>query len=696
MLAVEEVPAELVEFLERESDGNPFFVAEYLRAAVEGGLLVRDARGRFRLGADIHRFDDLPAPRALGEVVRARLERLDPRALEVARMSAVLGRVAEPRVLAEALGMPDVLESEAVTELLRRDVLEDQVGALRFVHDKLREAAYASIVMAERPRMHRAAAHAIEAHVARAGDADDFVAELAHHHAESGDHQRALPLLDRAGALAAHAGSYNDALRCFERAITIFADASSHTETTRAERARWVRRAAEAHHATGDLRAAERRGREALRLASGGVTLLDRSYATRPRGQLEFVVAAGAAVLSQLRSASRSVAHVARTNQPELQREAALAAEKLAQTYLFLNDSTRAGLSSVLAGNHAAALGPSPELARASSQLAIAATYVPAHSLARRYVGRAAEIAAAVGQRDTDLAVRFMRGFWGLGVSDGKAALADLEEARAIARERQDHRREEESLALIGLAHTIRGRHGDALDVYDELAAVSERSQNLQTHIWAIGGRAQVYARIGRASAAIEQFARIQSHVARTNDESEKVQLAHTAPMHIDAGDFDAAYSIASRTLAIISRGPPAGMHLLFGYFATADAFFSLLEHGQGQLGYHTTARATRLSIQALTRFAKVFPVGRAEAERYSGRMDVLDGRVGRGVAKLSQAVASARAFDLPVEEARAHADLARFGPRGARERHADRARELFGRTGTWGLARRMEAELSE
>jgi len=697
MLAVDEVPDELVRFLERESDGNPFFVAEYLRAAVEGDLLVRDARGRFRLGANsLHGLADLPAPRALGEVVRARLERLDPRALEVARMSAVLGRVAELRVLADALETPDVFEGDAVTELLRRDVFEDQAGALRFVHDKLREAAYASIAIADRPRMHRAAARAIEAHAAATGDADGFVAELAHHHAESGDHLRALPLLDRAGALAARAGSYNDALRCFERALAIFADEPPHTEVARAERARWVRRAAEAHHATGDLRAAERRGREALRLASKGPTLLDRSYAKRPRERLEYVVAAGRAVLSQLANATRSIAGGPRTTHAELQREAALAAEKLAQTYLFLNDSTRAGLASVLAGNHAAALGPSPELARASSQLAIAATYVPAHGLARRYIGRATQIATAVGERDTELAVRFMRGFWGLGVSDGKAALADLEAARNLARDRQDHRREEESLALIGLAHTVRGRHGDALDTYDELATFSTRSQNLQSHIWATGGRAQVYARIGRASAAIEQFARIQSYVARTNDESEKVQLAHTAPMHIDAGDFDAAYSIASRTLRIIAHGPPAGMHLIFGYFATADAFFSLLDLAKGQLGERTIAGATRLSIRALTRFAKVFPVGRAEAERYDGRMDILEGRRSRGLAKLMRSVESARRFDLPVEEARAHADLARFGPRDRREACAERARELFTRTGTWGLMRRMESELSE
>ncbi|HTJ82769.1 MAG TPA: protein kinase, partial [Polyangiaceae bacterium] len=420
MLAIDEVDPELAAFIESESDGNPFFVAEWLRAAVERGLLVRDARGRFRLDLQSkHLLASIPAPRALGEIVETRLARLDADALAITRMSAVLGRDAAAGVLAAALGMPDVMGSGAVTELLRRDVFEEKDGTLRFVHDKLREAAYAAIPAADRPRMHRAAARALEHHAFSAGDEDRWTNELAHHWAEAGEAELALPLLDRAGELAARAGSYGDALRCFERALSLFTDAAPLEPSRRAERARWVRRAAEAHHATGDLRAAELRGREALRLATGGPTILDRSYESGRGARLAFVAAAGAAVLAQVRSASRPVVAPAPSAEHELHREAALAAEKLGQTYLFLNDSTRAGLATVLAGNHAAALGPSPELARASAQLAIAASYVPAHGYARRYVARAHEIASDLGEPDTQLMVSFMRGFWGLGASDG-------------------------------------------------------------------------------------------------------------------------------------------------------------------------------------------------------------------------------------------------------------------------------------
>ena len=45
MLAMDRPPQAFTEFLGRESEGNPFFVAEYLRAAIAEGVLARDESG---------------------------------------------------------------------------------------------------------------------------------------------------------------------------------------------------------------------------------------------------------------------------------------------------------------------------------------------------------------------------------------------------------------------------------------------------------------------------------------------------------------------------------------------------------------------------------------------------------------------------------------------------------------------------
>ena len=50
MLALAAPPPVFSRFLYRHSEGNPFFVAEYLRAAVESGLLWRDPEAGWHVG----------------------------------------------------------------------------------------------------------------------------------------------------------------------------------------------------------------------------------------------------------------------------------------------------------------------------------------------------------------------------------------------------------------------------------------------------------------------------------------------------------------------------------------------------------------------------------------------------------------------------------------------------------------------
>jgi predicted ATPase len=73
MLALADPPPAFVAFLARESGGNPFFVAEYLRTAVAERVLVRDSRGRWQI-ADTRvpteeACEALPLPRSLRQVV---------------------------------------------------------------------------------------------------------------------------------------------------------------------------------------------------------------------------------------------------------------------------------------------------------------------------------------------------------------------------------------------------------------------------------------------------------------------------------------------------------------------------------------------------------------------------------------------------------------------------------------------------
>src|SRR5262249_19250823 len=86
MLALKPPPMEVVRLVARRSEGNPFFAAETLRAAVGEGLLGRDEAGRWRLAAPLAAAAEdqaLALPPALRDLAERRLEGLSPRALEL-------------------------------------------------------------------------------------------------------------------------------------------------------------------------------------------------------------------------------------------------------------------------------------------------------------------------------------------------------------------------------------------------------------------------------------------------------------------------------------------------------------------------------------------------------------------------------------------------------------------------------------
>ena len=71
MLALRSLPRDF-DALVRQSEGNPFFVAEYLRAAIAEGLLTRDDHGIWRLDerdGSGRSFQSLALPGSLAEIL---------------------------------------------------------------------------------------------------------------------------------------------------------------------------------------------------------------------------------------------------------------------------------------------------------------------------------------------------------------------------------------------------------------------------------------------------------------------------------------------------------------------------------------------------------------------------------------------------------------------------------------------------
>jgi serine/threonine protein kinase/tetratricopeptide (TPR) repeat protein len=182
-------PEPFVRFLSRQSDGNPFFVAELLRTAVAEGLLCQDSAGRWQIAAGQASYEALPLPRSLRQLVARRLDGLSDAARHLAEIAAVLGREMDEELLLAVARRRGTEAMEAIQRLLARQVLEPADGArLRFVHDQIRDVAYGRIVEGCRQRLHRAAAEALEPRAAE-GQADAGV--LGSHWEKAGEAARA-------------------------------------------------------------------------------------------------------------------------------------------------------------------------------------------------------------------------------------------------------------------------------------------------------------------------------------------------------------------------------------------------------------------------------------------------------------------------------------------------------------------------
>jgi eukaryotic-like serine/threonine-protein kinase len=218
-------PSLLPEFVRnaliRDANGNPFFVAESLRAALDEGVLRRDATGRFSFahqGADAP--VPLPMPRTLDELLARRLGLLDTEARELAAWAAVLGQELDD-VLLLAGPRGEEAVATALGELRARRILEEtETGGLRFVHDRLREMAYRRLDDGARAALHRRAGEAIEA---LHGEAPEMAPVLAHHFAGAGLHGKAGSSFERAAERAVAVYAYRDGVRFYRSAIDALA-----------------------------------------------------------------------------------------------------------------------------------------------------------------------------------------------------------------------------------------------------------------------------------------------------------------------------------------------------------------------------------------------------------------------------------------------------------------------------------------
>jgi DNA-binding SARP family transcriptional activator len=185
-----------------DTHGNPFFVGEVVRNAIETGA-VRVEDGRWTVDA----ARALAVPSGVRDVVLGRIQRLTPAATEVLRATALVGAEADVDLLAELVGGGiDTVLAGSEAALGARLLVETAPDRFGFTHALVRSTLLDTVSPARRRRLHAqildvlerqrpAALPALARHAVAAGTALEDPARAVRYSIEAGEQalaQRAL------------------------------------------------------------------------------------------------------------------------------------------------------------------------------------------------------------------------------------------------------------------------------------------------------------------------------------------------------------------------------------------------------------------------------------------------------------------------------------------------------------------------
>jgi class 3 adenylate cyclase/tetratricopeptide (TPR) repeat protein len=193
----------ITEAIHRRSGGNPLFLEELCRSLPDDALAIERPL----------------VPTTLHGMVQARLNQVSAAQAALLQAASVIGNDFSEELLVQVLDRADA--REVLAEITRGDLVyaTEVEGVFRFKHGITREVVYDSVRNAERRRLHRVIAEAIE-RAAIPGCLSEQYEALAYHYRGSGEHERAATYAELAGDKAMLTASLDRARLQYLTALT--------------------------------------------------------------------------------------------------------------------------------------------------------------------------------------------------------------------------------------------------------------------------------------------------------------------------------------------------------------------------------------------------------------------------------------------------------------------------------------------
>jgi len=624
----------LIELLQRETEGNTFFMVEVVRAlAEEAGQLDNIAH----INLPRHIFAG-----GMRTVVERRLSRVPESARPLLNLAAVLGRQLDLDILMASLTVPmsarGVVLDAWLTLCTAASILEIQDERWRFAHDKLREGVLASLSSEASAALSRQAALATEAVSA---DPADHAPQLAHLWEQAGDAAKTYHYCLLTAQQANENGAFADALASLITARAL--EPSIPTSTLQQVQARAMQ--FRAMHALGNLKPALEYAYEMYDVA--GLPI--------PQGRM----AIGLHILQQ------TLAQLFRTtpSQPIDVLKAVTSVGYLSVEGLFLTQRLGQALVTMMrAQGIARKFGKVAESAVIYSAGSMTGAVMGQHGLGDYFRRKARVIQAKVSVPSAMIHVEHSLAIKYFAEGKPDEAFEAMSQAHAQA----------ENIGDIRNAAFIEGIHMFmqwSYARYETATALASHHQGYATehHLglfmrWAPNIFAWLMLHRGQIADAVILSERETVLITPDSDISSMWAYCQLAKTYIYDGQYEEAEQSVIQILPALAR-QPAALHLGVDLYADTITILASLWHHAAADDRQRYAMLLKDAVNWQARFSRWFPYGkprRANIQAYIARLsgeDVTAERHARA------ALVLAARYRMPLDTALAYHTLARVSP---------------------------------
>lgn len=663
----------VVALLQRETEGNVFFLVEVVRALAEATGSLDDI-GTMTL-------PDTVFAGGMHQIVQSRLAHVEQKHMALLQAAAVAGRQLDLTLL-ESLNLADDM-SQWLGDCADAAVLDVYADTWRFAHDKLREGLLEDLSDTKRRELHQRVAEAIEAIYP---DDPEKIIPLSHHWGEVGDVAKERYYAALAGEQALANGSNQNAVTFFERAITLY----DSKQVSELQYARWKRLLGEAYYGLGQMPAS-------FTNMAAAAAILGHPVPKPGFWRLLVIARSGLRQMFHRLLPARFISRPG--NRREALIEASHAYERIAEIIYFRNDllgAVHAGLTGL---NLAEMVSPdSAQTVRGYSQTAVAYTLFRLQFLSRMYEKLARRTSEKVKVTVADQWMYMLEGM-------NYAILAEWEKSEAVqlqsiqcAIDSDEPKRWSESTYQLATLKWYTGEFEESYDRWRSIYEAAEQRGDRQAMIWGLQGMVINATRLQLHDEDIQILEAMDIDEVMADDNGSIINVyGGIAAFRMRRGEIPAAFDAVEKSLIYIESSTPTSYFTLSGYACTAEAAIKLWEVTNTDPTFTASDRdkarnnANR-ARKAGHRFARLFKIARPFAMRWQGLYEWLEGNEGAAHKSWEKSVQAAEKFIMPYEKALTHYEIGRHLPANdsSREDQLTQAMTLFAR-----LKAQYDAELA-